>query len=148
MINKLGLVSCVKDSCIYMKRSRNNNIILIGLFVDDIMGSYSNVDAKEWIEYKNILKGQYDVSDLGDVHHILGMRVQYNGHKLILDQQVYIEDKLKLFGLDECKGYSTPEDSIKLIKSSSNNANHNMNKIVNEYRAKVGSLAYASLSTR
>lgn len=36
----IGFCPCVKDPCIYTKASKTNNIIMLGLFVDDIMVSY------------------------------------------------------------------------------------------------------------
>ena len=42
------------------------------------------------------------------LHHILGMRVKRNSDKttesiILIDQHVYINDKLKLFNMNECK---------------------------------------------
>jgi transposase InsO family protein len=38
-LHSLGYTSCRKDSCLYKKQTRRNNIIIIGLFVDDIISS-------------------------------------------------------------------------------------------------------------
>ena len=142
----IGFKPCLKDTCIYVKKSKNNNNILLGIFVDDILSAYDKVDEKEWIIIKKVLGEVYDLSDLGELHHILGMRVKKNKDSIYLDQSVYVRDKLKLYNMQECKSQSTPEELIKLIKCEENELLDD--KLVTVYRGIVGSLIYASISTR
>ena len=53
---KLGFIPCKKDPCIYIKRSKSNRIIIIGLFVDDIVISYEVTDEGEWMTIKQHLR--------------------------------------------------------------------------------------------
>ena len=142
----IGFKPCIKDTCIYVKESKNKNNILLGIFVDDILAAYNKVDEKEWIIIKNVLSAVYDLSDLGQLHHILGMRVKRNNNSIYLDQSVYIRDKLKLYNMQESKSQSTPEELNKLIKCEENELLDE--KLVTVYRGIVGSLIYASISTR
>ena len=139
---------CIKESCIYIKLSNNNNRIIIGLFVDDILVSYNKQDIQEWKQYKQHMKQQYELSEMGEAQHILGMRItrRNDNKQLFIDQQVYIQDKLLQFNMSECKGVSSPEaNNIKLTECV------NEDELLSEqntYRAIVGSLIYASISTR
>ena len=51
--------------------TKNNNIMIFGLFVDDITTFYNDVDEKEYNICIELLKTKYEMSDLGDLHHIL-----------------------------------------------------------------------------
>ena len=97
----------IKDTCIYVKLTNTKHNMMIGLFVDDMLASYNTHDIDEWKHYKQLMKAKYEISELGGIHHILGMRIVVNKSKLYIDQQVYINDKLKLFNMNECKSIST-----------------------------------------
>lgn len=145
----LGFKPCVKDTCIYVKKSKSGGIIIIGLFVDDIASAFSVNDRKEWNdEIKERLKLKYELSDMGAVQHILGMKITRTGTKtLYIDQQVYVNDKVKEFNLDECKKVITPENSSTKL-SEHDDSEHVYKDEVTLYRMMVGSLMYASISTR
>ena len=108
LINELQFKRCIKDTCIYVKTSKNNNNIIIGLFVDDIIVSYDNDDENEYNINMNKLKNKYEMSDLGDINHILGMKVSKKNNSLYIDQQTYIHDKLLLFNMLSCNSSPTP----------------------------------------
>jgi hypothetical protein len=143
--NDLGMKQCIKDQCVFIGKSANNNNIMIGLFVDDMVSVYEECDEQEFInKYKKRLQEKYELSDLGEVNHILGMRVMRNNDTLTIDQKSYIKDKLVEFNYHQCNGSDTPEASEKLTK----NLNKNNICDVNLYRKKSGSLIYTALSTR
>ena len=139
---RLGYKQCKKDPCIYVRISTRGNIMILGLFVDDIITSYDVRDEQEWNNVKKQMMAQYDLTDIGDVHHILGMRVTRTHENIFIDQETYIHEKLKTFNMSECKGVSTPGDVNVMLNDSSESANANL------YRSIVGSLIYASTSTR
>jgi len=144
MRNELKFKQCIKDTCVYVKKSMKNNNIMIGLFVDDSTTSHVKEDEIEYNEIINKLKNKYEMTDLGEISHILGMRVRRVDNTLYIDQKTYIDDKLKQFDMSNCKSSTTPESLDKLTK------NTDKTKIENEelYRSIVGSLIYASVSTR
>ena len=106
-------------------------------------------------DYQTTSQKQYELTDIGDVHHILGMRVtrqninndsnnnnNINYNVTFIDQQTYINSKLSQFNMGESKETSTPGDVNVLLNDSSEKADANL------YRSIVGSLIYASTSTR
>ena len=145
----LGFKPCIKDTCIYVKEVRfmkfheiSWGLIILGLFVDDMVALYNRAIINDWISIKNAMKNKYDISELGRVSKILGMRVTFRENKLYMDQSVYIDEKLKLFQMTDCKPHDVPEYSTKLCASSDELSDGN------KYRAIVGSLLYAAISTR
>ena len=161
LVNVLHYKQCKKDTCLYVKKSKTYNILIVGLFVDDMITRLYDVDENEWNIDLTMLKSKYELSDLGDVKHILGMKIVKSNNKIVIDQSVYINDKLKLFGYENAKIMSTPAVIMKNEKyydendntENNNNIkfddNNNMNdSSVNIYRAMCGSLLYACVSTR
>jgi hypothetical protein len=91
----------------------------------------------------------YDITDLGRIHHLLGMRIRYEKKKrMIIDQEKYTEEKIKQFGLEETKTVSTPADYTTKLKTANDEEVMKSEKDVTKYRGYVGSLIYASISTR
>jgi hypothetical protein len=143
----IGYKSCIKDSCLYLKISRTHRIILIGLFVDDITSLFHLNDKAEWIDDRTKLKAKYDLTELGELHHILGMNVDRQSSSVItITQNTYINDKLNLFDYHKCKTAPTPGIATnKIIDSSSISLSPTE---IQTYQMMVGSLIYASISTR
>ena len=146
----LGFKQCSNDTCVYFKRTRSHNQIRVGLFVDDVLISVEDCDINEWNNIKHSLMSTYQMSDLGEASHVLGMRiVRLPNGSLTIDQRRYIKDKLSEFSMLTCREVDTPEqkdisvnneNKINLIKLDT--AQHGL------YRAIVGSLIYATVSTR
>jgi hypothetical protein len=157
-LHTLHYISCQKDTCLYWKKTKTAGIILLGLFVDDITTSVHDRDLVEWNEDKMKLKMKYDLTELGELHHILGMKVKESSsssstssREIIITQDTYIKDKLDIFNFDRCNTVTTPELTIKSNKStiindkSSTTLTHEQ---LHTYQMMVGSLIYASISTR
>jgi hypothetical protein len=108
--------------------------------------AYDKNDVNEWNECLNKLKNKYELTDNGDVHHMLGMRITRDrvNKKLYIDQQQYVNDKLKSFKMDKCKESNVPGSNIPLHK----NTEQASYDTIHEYQQIVGSLIYAQLSTR
>lgn len=73
---------------------------------------FSNLDDSK-NKLKDCLMNSLKVKDMGEAHHVLGMRVtrdRANG-KLWLDQEAYINQVLKRFSMYDCNPVSTPLNS-------------------------------------
>jgi hypothetical protein len=54
---------------------------------------------------KNIkipLKSEFDVTDLGDLHRLLGIQSKFGPKSIEISQIVYIESIISQFGLEDC----------------------------------------------
>ena len=140
-IISLNFHKCVKDTCVYVKMSETNNIIVLGLFVDDMIISYASVDENEWLEVKNRLLGKYELSDIGEAKVIVGMRLTKKNGYLYVDQRAYVKEKLEEFNINECREVYTPGDVNIMLNDSKGEVNKHT------YMQISGSLIYA-LHTR
>ena len=144
-LQSMGFKACYKDPCVYVKQTKTNSKIVIGVFVDDITVTFSKRDTAEWHQYKNVMMSKYEMSELGEVNHILGMRVtRSSDNRVTIDQQTYLSEKLNEFHMNRCKEVDTPE--VKDVKEKESELlNDDERKL---YRQIVGSMIYAQVSTR
>jgi hypothetical protein len=150
--DKLGFSATVSNPCLFWKRSRTGQPILLFLFVDDMQVAFHKVDEPEWEEAHMHLKQRFNITNLGESKYMLGMRIMRNrsARTIHLDQELYITKALEKFGLDQCKAAPTPA-----AQTSSNEASAEDREGVNSqptdlklYQEKVGTLLYAAISTR
>ena len=147
----LGWTSCVKDPCLYVKRTRTNMMIL-GLFVDDMTASVHPDDVMQWEYDKYMLQTKYEITDIGVVKHVLGMTITHhtddnNQSYTSISQRSYINDKLTEFNFTQSRPSTTPEEvqSHKHTHDTTTALDAHEHTL---YRNIVGSLMYASLTTR
>ena len=104
-IKSYGFEQNLDESCVY-KRCNGNVVIFLVLYVDDILLIGNDVgvlsSVKVWLSI------QFDMKDLGEASHILGIKLLWNWKQrmLGLSQAVYIKAILALFiMLDSKKGF-------------------------------------------
>ena len=61
------------DHCLYTKRAKDGNLLILILYVDDMLIAETNID--EIANLKSNLNATFDMKDLGNANHILGMRI-------------------------------------------------------------------------
>ena len=66
-------ISLESEPSIYTKQDTDNNIIIIAVHVDDLQIASNNQSILD--NTKNELKAHFKMTDLGEVHHILGLRI-------------------------------------------------------------------------
>ena len=147
-ILSLNFTKCAKDTCVYVKMSKTNHPIILGLFVDDMIISYVENDENEWFEMKGKLMNKYVLSDEGEARKIVGLRLTKKNDCLYIDQSAYVDEKLTLFRMSECRTVSTPGTKRGKINEQAV-MRYNQGAKVNKhlYKQIAGSLIYA-LHTR
>jgi hypothetical protein len=169
-----GLIRCSADTCIYVKRSGTGQMMLLGVFVDDLIPLYAASDEREWTSIQAILFDKYKIKQVSSDGFILGMRITRDrtNRLLKIDQEAYIDKMLTQFGMEDCKPNHLPTLTYKLSQKDcaidANNIeldhsvlydaiergmSHNSSvqsdpKLIALYQQIVGSLNYASISTR
>ena len=107
---------------------------------------------KDIADLKMKLKSQFDMKDLGEANHILGMRITRDRKKrlLYLSQKEYVHKVLDRFNMQKGKALSTPLPAY--LKLSKNDCPKSVEeKIVMAkvpYASACGSLMYAMVTTR
>jgi hypothetical protein len=54
------------------------------------------------------LKTEFEDKDLGEIHWLLGIKIDLTDDGITLSQQTYIEKILERFGMQDCHSVSTP----------------------------------------
>ena len=148
---KLKYKRCQSDPCVYVRMSKNGNVMIIIVFVDDIISAYHTNDEQEWQQFKNRFMKEYKMKDLGNAEWILGMRItrdRKNG-TLTIDQEVYVKKVLNEFNMQECKTVSTPEAPERLSADDQPKTTEEQEEMKTQpYRSLVGSLMYAAIASR
>ena len=105
--------------------------------MDDLQIASNEIKAIQ--DTKLELQNRFQMTDLGEVNHILGLRVLKTDKQISIDQKHYVDNILKKFEMDQCKPvFMLMETSIKLLPLKDNE------EIVDhaEYRSAVGALNY------
>ena len=113
-----------------------SGILIVSLYVHDII--YTGSSNKLMMEFKTEMMRQYEMTNLGLLHHFLGLGVIQTDSYIFLHQQKYAKTLLDKFGFKDCKSIATPlVVNEKLSKmDGSEQADESL------YRQIVGSLLY------
>jgi hypothetical protein len=140
---KYGLKPSAADPCIFIKRDAAGNVLVVVLYVDDMMIAGSNKQIVS--AFKDAIKKQFEVKDLGELKWILGMEVTRDRERktLSINQKVYIQKMLERFGMTDCHGVGTPADRVipRLPEEEESIDNR-------QYQSMVGSILYAVVVSR
>ena len=100
------------DGCIYVKSVKEPNghisFVILGVYVDDIIPVSNNPPLLK--AEKAALCERFEMTDLGEIHYLLGMSIKRNrgSRTLTISQPNYLDKVLKKFGMEKCKPVSTP----------------------------------------
>ncbi|MCO5602627.1 hypothetical protein L7F22_056761 [Adiantum nelumboides] len=124
------------DHLLYVQKI-DVGIVIITIYVDDlIIGSHALKDVEH---VKALLRKQFDMKDLGELHYILGIEMILNEDGMWLSQKNYgLDNMLMKYGMADCKPISTP---LKLRIDEGELLND-----ATMYRRIVGSLIYMTIS--
>src|SRR5258706_9093975 len=125
-----------------------NNILFIAVYVDDL--SLFGPKGLVMGNFKDLLKSEFKVTDLGNLYWLLGIQIEYRDHDIALSQSAYIDTILKHFGLYDCNPVTYPLDKNHQIDKTTTNADDSSDSEVNIklYQQMVGSLMYTIIGTR
>lgn len=148
-VKTFGFVRNQDEPCVY-KRTSGSQLVFLVLYVDDILLIGNDADlmtsVKVWLSQNFLMK------DLGEASYILGIKVYRDRSKRLigLSQQMYIEDVLKRFNMENSKRGLLPlRHGINLSKTlcpKTPEERERMSRI--PYASAIGSLMYAMLCTR
>ncbi|XP_070676264.1 uncharacterized mitochondrial protein AtMg00810-like [Malus domestica] len=129
----------LSEATLYIKTTEAG-ILIVSLYVDDII--YTGSSSALMDDFKADIMRKYEMSDLGLLHHFLGLRVIQTEGCIFLHQKEYAKTLLEKFGLKDCKPVATPlAANEKLSKEhGSEMANESL------YRQMVGILLYLTVT--
>ncbi|KAI5344133.1 hypothetical protein L3X38_012010 [Prunus dulcis] len=131
-----GFTKSQSKATLYVKARGEASILIVSIYVDDIV--YTGNDQEMIEDFKKDMKEKYEMTDLGLLHHFLGMGVIQTPTSKFIHQKKYATTLLSRFGLNECKPVSIPlVTSEKLSKDDGSGLASE-----EQYRRIVGSLLY------
>ena len=107
-VKSAKFVQSTEDRCLYTKFENGHKLYLL-LYVDDvILASDSPVMIKET---KALLMNEFRMTDLGRLHHFLGIQITFSNGGLALSQSHFFRDVLERFDMSDCNPCKTPLDT-------------------------------------
>ena len=140
-IRHLGFTASASDTSLFVYKEGDRVVYLL-LFVDDIILTASSTDLLHHII--QLLHSEFAMTDLGDLHHFLGISVTRSPDGLFLSQRQYALDLLQRAGMAECHSTATPVDTRAKLSASDGAAVENPS----EYRSLASALQYLTLTPR
>jgi len=135
----IGFNRLRSEPCIYVKMNDRNKIIcLLTVYVDDIL---LTGNEHEVYKTKHLLKNYFNITDIGPVDTIIGVKFIKEKDGYLLQQHKYLENILRKFDIDKYKISSNmiPEENEELRKRKFN---------ITKYQQAIGSLLYLAICTR
>ena len=85
---------CPYEHTLYIKRE-GVGVLIVCLYVDDLIYTESNVSIIENIN--NCMMVEFNMSDSGMIHYILGLEVNHSADGIFVSQKKYVQDILDRF---------------------------------------------------
>lgn len=139
-LKHLGFQASPADPCVYVS-FQGGDKILLAIYVDDIILASNNMAKLNVV--KKLLMNIFEMRDLGDLQHCLGIEFSRKEGKIYASQSRYIDEVLDKFNMSTCKPVRTPlAPGTQLIKNPSDTLPDY------PYQNLIGTLMYLSMGTR
>jgi hypothetical protein len=149
-LTSIGFTRLESDYGLY-SRGHGESLELITVYVDDLLVAAK--DLRAVLRIKELLMSQYEMTDFGEAHSILGISLtrDWDAGTITLDQTSYIDSIMERFRFQDCKGSPTPldKDSVSLSVSDcpvTDVDKEDMSTV--PYREAVGSIMHVMVCTR
>ncbi|KAJ8647462.1 hypothetical protein MRB53_000485 [Persea americana] len=103
-----GYLVTSADSSLFVK-AKEKKLAIVLVYVDDLI--ITGDCEEEILQTKENLSVRFQMKELGQLKHFLGLEVDCTQEGIFLHQQKYSKDLLKKFGMLNCKPISTPMES-------------------------------------
>ncbi|KAF7779102.1 hypothetical protein Agabi119p4_3447 [Agaricus bisporus var. burnettii] len=149
VIDNLGYSRCDVDHGVFFRTTQDDFVIML-VHVDDCTLVSTKYELIK--ELKERMNEFVEVTDLGEIHWLLGIEIMRNREegKLHMSQRSYIDSCLWRYGFEDTKPVSIPMDPS--IHYSTNQSPKSTTEIACmtriPYQEAVGSLMYAAIATQ
>jgi hypothetical protein len=114
-IQTIGFTPSLSDTSLFIYH-QNSNAAYILLYVDDIVLTASSQSFLDHVI--SLLRNEFSMTDLGSLHHFLGIAVHRDTSGLFLSQRQYVLDLLNRAGMTDCQSSRTPVDTSSKLSSA------------------------------
>ena len=88
----------ISEATLYTRRDYKGEIIIVSIYVYDIV--YTGNNERMLAEFKKDMMQRYEMTDLGLLHHFLGMWIIQTDQGIFIHQGKYVKSLLMKFGLE------------------------------------------------
>ena len=131
--------SSASDTSIFVYKD-GTSIAYLLLYVDDIVLTASSMAFLQQIIGR--LHSEFAMTDLGTLHHFLGISVTRSADGLFLSQRQYVVELLQRAGMAECHSTTTPVDTHAKLSATAGAPVADLST----YRSLAGALQYLTLT--
>nr|GEV85804.1 uncharacterized mitochondrial protein AtMg00810-like [Tanacetum cinerariifolium] len=127
------------DQTLFIKKQKGD-ILLVQVYVDNIIFGSTNKELCK--AFEKLMKDKFQISSMGELIFFLGLQVKQKDDGILISQDKYVAEILRMFGLTDGKSASTPIDIEKpLLKDP-------YGKVVDVhiYKSMIGSLMHLTSS--
>ena len=131
-----GFQKCPYEHTLFIKIEDEGKMLIVCLYVDDLIYIGNNTAMFE--SFKKSMMAEFEMSDLGMMHHFLGIEVMQSSTGIFISQKKYVAEILDRIQMKDCNPVNTPSEfGMKLNKD---NGGKNVDDTL--YKQIVGSLMY------
>jgi len=144
VLAQIGFQSGKADQCLHTRREKNGTITYVLIYVDDLLVVGTSAEVIKGVSRD--LQQYFDIKDLGNVSHYLGIQIQRRADgSFLLNQKGKIIRMLEEYGLLESKPVATPMETGFLNSETEDSTRLPDNS---KYRQAIGSLLYIATVSR
>jgi hypothetical protein len=130
-----GFKRSKNEHTLYVKKE-HGDLLIISLYVDDLLVTGNS--PKMILTFKEEMKRQFEMTDLGLMNFFLGMEVDQGEDGIFISQSKYAREILKRFKMEGCKPVSTPL----VLNEKLSKEDGSKEADLRQYRSLVRSLLY------
>ena len=135
-----GFAPSTFDPCVFI---HSTGKLILAVYVDDIT-CFGEQDTLMENSIK-LLKSEFKVNDMGLLHWLLGIQIEYTDAGITLSQTAFIDKILNRFSMKDCNPVSTPIDANHRLIAS---LPEDIRADATLYQQIIGSLMYLTTATR
>ena len=105
-MKELGFECLKSDAGIFLYQKKGTNIVVAVVYVDDTL--FCGPTKAIVDEIKGLFMKKWECRDLGPATSFLNMWIKCDGHKILIDQCLYLEKVLERFGMQNARTAPTP----------------------------------------
>jgi len=143
VLKKYGAIPLNADPCVY-HIGKGEDLTLIAVYVDDLIIASKDVNKIEQLKIN--ISQNFEIKDLGDIKHCLGIEFTKKDDRITMHQRGYTIDILNRFGMMESNPVCTPMDINQKLTRPNTTSTTMTSKF--PYRELIGALMYLAVSTR
>jgi len=103
---KEGFERSTSEHTLFTKKEGETSVLFVNLYVDDLI--YTGNSKQMLEEFKNSMKMEFEMTDLGCMRYFLGVEVTQTPNGIFICQKKYANEILEKFSLANCSSVKNP----------------------------------------